>query len=341
VAEQKLYTAPGGWLDAAVDMLCAAGMEVIGPTEVEPGVVDLAPIASAKAIALTDGTVRLPLKRFFLPITEVLLDFENGGDGDMDVRPAPLPSSDGRVVIGVRPCDTAAVEAMDKVFQWDYDDLRYRARREQTTLVTFACTQAAPECFCTSVGGSPHGTQQSDLLVFFDAYGAALLQVLSDKGDKLLGRLGDIARPAPGGQELPDPPDVEPKFDPEKVKSWLDENFENDFWAEGSLGCLGCGACSCLCPTCHCFDSVDEATWNHGQRRRNWDCCAFSVFTLHASGHNPRRDPAARYRQRLMHKFKYFPERFGRIGCVGCGRCAKACGVGRDLVTSLSGIESM
>ena len=76
-------------------------------------------------------------------------------------------------------------------------------------------------------------------------------------------------------------------------------------------------------------------SWNKGQRRRNWDCCSFSLFTRHASGHNPRPTQAARYRQRVMHKFKYFPERFGTIACVGCGRCLRACRVGQNLVSLL------
>ncbi len=340
MAEQELYMALGGWLEEAVDALHAAGVEVIAPTETEPGVVELAPVTSAKEITLKNGTGRLPLKRFFLPITEVLLEFEHGDDGDVEVTPEPLTALTERVVMGGRPCDAAAIGAMDKVFEWDYDDVRYRAHRDRTTLVSFACTQPEPECFCTSVGGSPHGAAHSDVLVFFDEYGAALLAVLSDKGKKLMERLGDVVKPAPEGTELPAGPDIEPKFDPEKVKNWLDGNFESEFWAQGALGCLGCGACSCLCPTCHCFDIVDEASWNRGQRRRNWDCCTYPVFTRHASGHNPRADVAARYRQRLMHKFKYFPDRFGRIGCVGCGRCIKTCGVGRNLVSALSIIEA-
>ena len=166
------------------------------------------------------------------------------------------------------------------------------------------------------------------------------MQVCSDKGAKFISQLGDVVKPAPAGTNLPTPPEVNPKFDPEKIKTWLDENFENDFWTDISLKCLGCGACSFLCPTCHCFDIVDEANWHAGQRRRNWDCCSHPMFTKHASGHNPRPDQASRCRQRVMHKFKYFPERFEQIACVGCGRCARACCVGQNLVSILTDIET-
>ena len=340
MTKQALYVAPSGWLSSAVGVLKDAGIIVVAPVETESGVVELESADSLEVITPPDGTAHMSLKRLFLPVTEVLLEFEKGENGDVDVHSEPLPASDEVVVIGCRPCDAASLEALDKVFQWDYDDLRYRARRERITLISFACTKAAPECFCTSVGGSPHDTRQSDVLVFPDDGGGVLLQVLSTKGEKFIERLGDLVTSAPAEEQPPPVPELSTKFDPEKVKCWLDGNFESDFWARNSMGCLGCGACSCFCPTCHCFDIVDEATWNRGQRRRNWDSCSFAMFTLHASGHNPRPDQAARCRQRIMHKFKYFPERFGQVACVGCGRCIKICGVGRNLTNTLAEINS-
>ncbi len=338
--EQTLYQATAGWVKSAVDILLGAGVEVIAPVEAEPGVVELTAVKSSEALALDYGNVRLPLKRFFFPITEVVLGFENQPDGDTDVKSEPLASEKRVVVMGARPCGTAALDALDKVFHWDYDDVRYSARRERTTLVSFACTEPDPKCFCTSVGGSPHNTVQSDVLVFLGDDGQALMQVCSDKGAKFIDQLGDLVKPAPAGTKLPAAPDVKARFKPETIKTWLDENFENDFWTDISLKCLGCGTCSFLCPTCHCFDIVDEANWHAGQRRRNWDCCSGPMFTQHASGHNPRPDQASRCRQRVMHKFKYFPERFEQVACVGCGRCVRACCVGQNLVSILNDIEA-
>jgi len=340
VADQKLYQAPADWLAKAVDALLAAGVKVIAPTETEPGVVNLAAVESGEAAVGEFDNVERPLKGLFLPITEVLLSYERNDDGDIDVRPEPMPASDDVVVMGYRPCDASALDAIDRVFQWDYDDVRYRARRERATLVGFACSAAAAECFCTSVGGSPHDSGQSDVLVFRGDGDGALLEVFTDKGETFIERLGDLVRPAPEGTSPPAPPEVPGRFHVEKVKQWLDENFENDFWREDSLRCLGCGACTFLCPSCHCFDIVDEGRWNGGRRRRNWDCCSHAQFTLHASGHNPRPVQEARHRQRVMHKFKYFPERFGRTACVGCGRCIRVCGVGQNLLATLAAIEA-
>ena len=340
MAEHELYQASPDWLKPAIDALIAAGTEVVAPVEDARGDVNLATIASSDAIAARCQNVQLPLKQVFLPPTEVLFDYVTREEGDVDVRSHPV-STDQVVVIGCRPCDASALVLLDKLFEWDYDDVNYRARRERTTLVTFACTEPDANCFCTSVGGSPHDNRGSDVVVFSREDGSALLKICSAKGRKLVERLGDIARQAETETPLPQAPQLERRFDPDKVKDWLDGNFESDFWREMSLRCLGCAACSYLCPTCHCFDIVDESTWNRGRRRRNWDCCSFRQFTLHASGHNPRPDQTARCRQRVMHKFKYFPERFGEIGCVGCGRCMRNCGVGQNLVNVLATLEAL
>jgi ferredoxin len=338
--EQKLYEAPAGWLESCVAALLAAGVEVLAPTQQEQGLTEFARIVSPDAVHLERGNAMVPLKRVFLPPSEVLLEFEKAQGSDVKLLAGPSAPEGEAVVLGCRPCDAAALGVLDAVFQRDYEDVRYRARRERVTLVTFACTEPDEQCFCTSVGGSPQDSRWSDVLVFPTDGGGALLQVHTAKGQKFIERLGDLARPAPQGTEPPAPPDLPHRFDSEKVKKWLDANFESEFWQEVSLRCIGCGACSYLCPTCHCFDMVDEGAWNKGQRRRNWDCCALALFTRHASGHNPRPNQAARYRQRVMHKFKYYPERFGAIACVGCGRCMRACRVGQNLVSILSDIAS-
>ena len=43
-----------------------------------------------------------------------------------------------------------------------------------------------------------------------------------------------------------------------------------------------------------------------GARRKSWDACGFGKFTHHASGHNPRDVQPQRFRNRVMHKFKYY-----------------------------------
>ena len=103
--------------------------------------------------------------------------------------------------------------------------------------------------------------------------------------------------------------------------------------------CIKCGVCTYLCPTCSCFDIQDEVRGDCGFRCRNWDTCMFGLTTQHASGHNPRPMGKERFRQRFMHKLKYFQDDFDVIMCVGCGRCVQSCPVNidiREIVKALS-----
>ena len=334
---KNLYAVGPGWIQAAISALAEAGVAVLAPVRTDKNAVDFGPVTSAEEVVLDYVNTRLSLKTLFLPRSEVLLRYKKKGDGDVDMVTEPCTPAKS-VVLGCRPCDAAAVDCMDSVFYWDYEDVQYRARRDSMTLVSFACAKFGPACFCTALGGSPQDERGSDVLAFLADDGSALLKALTDKGEAFVKQLESAAKATDAA--LPTAPEApETHFDPEQVKEWLDHNFESGLWSDIAFGCLGCGACSYLCPTCHCFDIVDESMWNQGERRRNWDCCAYKLFTEHASGHNPRPNQTARWRQRMMHKFKYFPERFGRIACVGCGRCVAHCGAGQNLPGILERIQ--
>jgi ferredoxin len=126
------------------------------------------------------------------------------------------------------------------------------------------------------------------------------------------------------------------------LPEWLANNFDHPLWKSLALRCHGCGACAAVCPTCHCFDIVDEHDdYVKGTRRRIWDSCQTAKFSLHASGHNPRATQNERFRQRMMHKFSIYPRRFDAILCTGCGRCARMCPAGMNLPEILGQIVQL
>jgi len=71
---------------------------------------------------------------------------------------------------------------------------------------------------------------------------------------------------------------------------------------------------------------------------RVWDSCQFTLYSQHASGHNPRFQPHKRYRNRVMDKFKYTLDMVGLLSCVGCGRCVRVCPAGIDIRAAVKAI---
>ena len=331
-------------LAALVSDLVAKGVGVTAPVRSADGGLDYRAVSRLEEAVLDGGLPRLSLKALFLPPTEPLFSFRfDGPDVALDSVPTTFPS---RVVLGALPCDAAGVAALDGVMGWDYRDELWFGRREATTIVSVACSKGDASCFCGATGNGPAGTRGADLLLVPLGDGFAV-EVVTPKGEALVsgnaGRFGgapdeaEVARRRAallGGR-------VEPVGDLAPVTAWLGTHFGDPVWERIALRCHGCGACASVCPTCHCFDIVDEPEGvTHGTRRRNWDTCQTSRFTVHASGHNPRSDQDARIRQRVLHKFSIYPARFGELLCTGCGRCSRACPGGMDLPEILRTIAS-
>ncbi len=322
--------------NALVQALIATGTRVVGPKHTA-GTVLYEPLNTTDELVL-DELPRRSVKEAFFPVCEDLLSYEKQGQGMQvrDVDPAQFPET---VLVGVRPCDAAAIPVLDAVFSWDYKDRFFLERRAKTTIIGLACTQADDACFCTAVGLSPAEPKGADLLLTPLSGGGYLAESHSEKGDALLGSHAALFS-EPGNVE-PQPPawPQTSAFDLKKIKAWLDEHFEDPAWDGIATRCVGCGACAFVCPVCHCFDIVDEGTEKAGKRRKYWDACGFWKFTHHASGHNPRDLQPKRYRNRIMHKFKYYDDKFGQTLCTGCGRCVRLCPVGIDIAGVLDEIE--
>lgn len=117
----------------------------------------------------------------------------------------------------------------------------------------------------------------------------------------------------------------------ENLDKKLASMFEHPIWDRVSQGCIGCGTCTFVCPTCYCFDIDHENYGTEGCKYRCWDSCMFSDYTRMAGGANPRPTRKERLRNRYMHKLSYFNERYGETLCVGCGRCIASCPAHLDI----------
>ncbi len=315
-------------LEPLIGKLRGAGQRVLAPVARQDAgnTLTFAEVTGAKEIAADYVQTTESAKAAVFPRYEAMLRYKLAGKA---VEPAELPvAAPPTVLFGVRPCDAASLATLKAVFTWDSQDAYFEPKLAHTTVVSVACTKCDDYCFCTSVGGGPGATAGSDLLLTPLDATKYLVEVLTDEGKALVAMAPELFAAANGEASKKDAAlaKVAPKFEAKALAAKLPALFgQNSVWVEQSLRCIGCGACAFVCPTCTCFDIQDERTRTGGVRLRTWDSCGFGLFTLHASGHNPRTKQSERWRQRVMHKFSYQPERLGVLGCVGCGRCSRSC----------------
>ncbi len=285
------------------------------------------------------NTVKSPKDAFF-PQSENMARFQVEGKA-ISVE-AQLPGEKTAVYFGVRACDARSFDILDAVFLSDPADAYYKARRENGIIVTLACTAPEETCFCTAFGidpTAPAGDVRCALC------GDSLFwEPLTDKGRALTEAAAPLLAQAESGDEAALSAQTEQTkaslgnlpFGRISLKGWdgehLNEKFNSPKWAELSRACIGCGACTFVCPTCQCYDIRDFDTGHGVQRFRCWDSCMYSDFTRMAHG-NPRKTQLERFRQRFMHKLVYFPANNGGMySCVGCGRCLQKCPISMNIV---------
>lgn len=269
-------------------------------------------------------------KDYFFPQSETLMKFRyDGGNISIDdVREEHHPF----VLFGVKACDNKSFEVLDRVFLQDPVDTYYQSRRNACTIVTLSCANPDESCFCSAFGIDPANPSGDVETYIWDGF--LYWKPLTEKGEKLTAIVSDLfeecSEDAVDGQKA-------------KIKETMsrlplsnldlsaisrlstDEMFESEKWAELSSTCMGCGSCTFVCPTCQCFDIRDFNTHKGTVRYRCWDSCMYKEFTQMAGGNN-RTVQLQRFRQRFMHKLKYYPENNdGMFSCVGCGRCVKKC----------------
>jgi len=297
---------------------------------------------SSGNVQFSHSNTTQPPKGFSFPQREVFFSFEQI-KGEPPKLTQKLPKATRHAVFGVRPCDGCGAVRMDKVFSDHVEDTYYQARRSNVAYVGLACNQPqGTNCFCLSVGGSPVSSDGMDVLMT-DLGDRYFVVAVTDTGKALMAAGNSVfTEPTAADKKQLEQTHAEAIAQPQRAVQNLDTvpaklkaSFDSPLWEELARACIGCGVCTFLCPTCHCFDINDEntsATPIKGNRVRTWDNCQFPDFTMHTSGHNPRESLGSRLRQRVSHKFQYFHENFGMPQCTGCGRCITECSVGIDIV---------
>ncbi|SKA73498.1 4Fe-4S dicluster domain-containing protein [Desulfobaculum bizertense] len=325
----------GPWLEKLSEK-----RRVVAPVKENDAVV-FRPYSTDATLCLEKVSTVSP-KGILFPRSEPLMAFryvkdpENPGQVKLDVQ--ETVKAEPTVIVGARPCDVAGFKVIDRVYtDPEHTDKYYAARRDKAAFVVLACTQPDSSCFCNWVGGDPAGTDGVDVLLT-PVTGGYVADAISPLGQELVDTehfraaddtdLADAKAAHKAAREA-----LGEKTDLSNIQEKVLDLFEDeDFWTDITSKCLSCGACSYVCPTCYCFNITDESKGNVGTRIRSWDNCMSALFTLEGSGHNPRAGKLKRFRNRVGHKFSYYPEDHdGALACVGCGRCVRSCPVGMDI----------
>lgn len=336
-------------LTAALDRLAERiGLWVPAAVSGQPGVIRFQRYRPGVEVVL-DRLTRLSPKEAVQPQVETLLRFRTVKSEDDPAAEQLLLDdrieADRALVFGARPCDARAFLLSDEVFlKGPCVDVYYRARRESTLLATLVCREGDHACFCSAVGDGPADTTGSDLRIV-PVEGGLVVEALREEAQLLLEGLGEPVSEPRREEALRVVEEVSAlcmgEIDTSGSVDAFRSRFEDrEYWREVAERCLSCGVCTFVCPTCYCFTITDEKRGLEGERLRSWDSCMFYQYTLEASGHNPRPTKLERYRNRVGHKFSYFPEKYdGRLSCTGCGRCIRLCPVSIDIRRAVSGLK--
>lgn len=287
-------------------------------------------LATAEDLRLDYDLTMLSPKKYFFPQRERLVQYETDEDGYEMVRDW---SEESRIIVGVHPYDLIAIEQLDAIFMEAQGDEPYRHKRENSVLVGLTMQSVSEYSFAASMG-TARTDSGYDLMVteLTDSYA---IEIGTEKGSTLLqgaptreATVEEVEAVEAEKDAAESQFEREIEFAPEQLPSLLNEGYDAmEVWKDYADGCLSCGTCNVVCPTCYCFnvDVVDYLTDGVGGTRRRWDGCLLEEFAAVAGGENFREERVARHRHRLMRKGNYLYERFGDIACVGCGRCTEQC----------------
>lgn len=297
------------------------------------------PLLDFEDLCIDYPTTMIPPSRLFAPDGEVLYRFDPTDPGRVESVDRDLPIA----LFGVHPCDLEAISVLDELYLTPPVDRNYGNARNGAFIVCLEC--AAPcveEALCSDK--ETFLPKRACDLQLVPLSGDEYLVRSRTKAGKSLCESSDFCRSAAyeDRRRLDEfRADQARSFRPvfgmgaEELSHNVRGSWDDLLWVAQSRLCLNCGACNTVCPTCHCFttrDTLPLSADGMGERCRHWTGCQLEEFAAVAGGENFRDHRAFRLRHRVYKKEVYLVDRFGRSGCVGCGRCGHFCPSGIKLV---------
>lgn len=285
-------------------------------------------ITSGKEISLHYIPTILPLRKYFLPPNETLVEY----DKRLHKWEATLYAEDC-TVFGVHTCDLAGLQCLNIVFT-DPMDANYNQRKKRILIIGLECNDYCDEYASCALMHNHLPSGGYDLF-FTELADRFLIHINTLAGETIVEKM-HMVRPARQA-DLADLADLREKkqqiFQPEiaigydELKPLFEKSFQNDVWKDINDRCLSCANCTNVCPTCYCYDMEDVAELNlqNGKLIRKWDSCQSRPFAMIAGGENFRPERGSRQRHRYMRKFNYPVDKYKKYFCTGCGRCSRTC----------------
>ena len=288
------------------------------------------PVDSVGQIALKYIPTVLPLKKYFMPQRETLLEYSAG----KGVKAEAVVEYEPLTIFGAHTCDLAGIQCLNMVFSERPKDYNYLTRKNKIILIGLECNEYCDEyASCNLVDASFPGGGYD--LFFTDLGDYFVVHVNTRAGDEIVASTRSFDKTEPSQlDELRKLRDAKRKIfanevpiETKHIPELFDRSFRARVWKDLEARCLACGNCTNVCPTCYCFDIRDELdlTLKKGVRYRVWDSCQLEPFAKVAGGFNFRKERSVRQRHRYYRKFRYPMERFARYFCTGCGRCTRTC----------------
>jgi ferredoxin len=291
-------------------------------------------------IAFDYDRTRMSAKSFFFQPEEKLWVASMTNGQPVYLEPEPEP----KILFGMRPCDITALALFDQVFSKDFYDPYYAHQREQIITIGIRCKENCRTGFC----GTMHSynpmngydlmlTELSDSKYIIESgtlKGLNLLDyeyftAVTDEDNKLIKEAFNTIKET-----------FHEEDDLVGIRTFVDLEVPQDMLDKYGDICLSCGQCSFVCPTCWCFnvhedvgaDPEDFGNLDKTVRTRQWTSCLYTEFHT-VSGQPPhtfKKTTSSRIEAYYKHKLRGVTEKFGVLGCVGCGRCFQSCPVGID-----------
>lgn len=286
-------------------------------------------VSSAEEISLKYIPTILPPKKYFFPTKETLLEY--------NISKKEYKAAfeyEKMIIFGVHTCDLAGIQCLNMVF-WDIPkDMNYLMRKDKIAIIGLECNEYCDEYASCWVMDNylPNGGYDlffTDLGNYFIVHINTLLGESIVKRSSLFklaqdGNLKDLAKLREKKRSIfKDEVNIPHKG----LKSIFDNGFKAKVWDDLDKRCLSCGNCTNVCPTCYCFNIIDDVNLdlNSGERFRVWDSCQNESFAKVTGGKSFREERGIRQMHRYMRKFKYPVEKYSRYFCTGCGRCSRQC----------------